>query len=52
MINHKEIKQGSIEWHELRWGKIGGTLSSGLFVKSDTLLIDILTTICSAIIYI
>lgn len=43
MINHKEIKQGSIEWHELRWGKIGGTLSSGLFVKSDTLLIDILS---------
>src|SRR5690606_29148822 len=43
MINYKEIKQKSLEWYELKWGKIGGTLSSGLFVKSDTLLIDILS---------
>ena len=43
MINYKDIKQGSIEWHEMRWGKIGGTLSAGLFVKSDTLMIDILS---------
>ena len=43
MINYKDIKQGSIEWHEIRWGKIGGTLSAGLFVKSDTLMIDILS---------
>jgi len=43
MKNHKEIKQLSLEWHEIKWGKIGGTLSSGLFVKSDTLLIDILS---------
>jgi len=43
MKNHKEILQGSLEWHGMRWGKISGTLSSGLFVKSDTLLIDILS---------
>ena len=43
MINYKEIEQGSIEWFELKWGKIGGTLAKGLFVKSDTLFIDILS---------
>ncbi|MCY7291364.1 MAG: YqaJ viral recombinase family protein [Ferruginibacter sp.] len=43
MINYKELEQGSIEWHEMRWKKIGGTLSKGLFVKSDTLFIDILS---------
>lgn len=43
MINYKKIEQGSIEWHQIKWGKIGGTLSKGLFVKSDTLLIDILS---------
>lgn len=43
MKRHDDIVQGSIEWHELKWGKIGGTLSKGLFVKSDTLLIDILS---------
>lgn len=43
MKNHKTLLQGSIEWHEMKWGKIGGTLSKGLFVKSDTLLIDILS---------
>jgi hypothetical protein len=40
---YKDIVQGTIEWHELKWGKIGGTLSKGLFVDSDTLLIDILS---------
>lgn len=43
MINHTEIKQGSYEWFEIKHAKIGGTLSSGLFVKSDSLLIDILS---------
>ena len=43
MIKHNELEQGSQEWHEIKWGKIGGTLSKGLFVKSDTLLIDILS---------
>lgn len=43
MINYKNVKQKSIEWHELRWGRIGGTLSSGLFTDSETLLIDIIS---------
>lgn len=43
MINYKEIMQGSGDWFELKWGKIGGTLSKGLFVNSDTLFIDILS---------
>jgi hypothetical protein len=43
MINYNDIEQGSIEWHEMRWGKIGGTLSKGLFMKSDTLQIDVLS---------
>jgi hypothetical protein len=43
MINHKEILQLTPEWAEIRWGKIGGTLSDGLLIKSDTLLIDILS---------
>ena len=43
MIRFNEIEQRSQEWHELKWAKIGGTLSKGLFVKSDTLFIDILS---------
>lgn len=50
MIDYKDIKQGSIEWHELRWGKIGGTASKGLlnnkkgvFDSNDTLFTDILS---------
>lgn len=50
MIDYKNIKQGSIEWHELRWGKIGGTASKGLlnnkkgvFDSNDTLFTDILS---------
>lgn len=43
MINHKNIKQRSLEWYQIKWGRIGGTLSKGLFVKSDTLLDDILS---------
>ncbi len=43
MIAHYNIQQGSLEWHEIKWGKIGGTLSAGLFVDSDTLFIDILS---------
>lgn len=43
MINYKDIEQGTSEWHKMKWGKIGGTLSKGLFVDSDTLLIDILS---------
>ena len=43
MINHKEIEQGSLEWFEIKWGQIGGTLSKGLFIDSDTLFIDLLS---------
>jgi hypothetical protein len=43
MIAHYEIEQGSEEWHKIRYGKVGGTLSKGLFIKSDTLLEDVLS---------
>jgi len=39
---YHNLEQGSSEWHELRHGKIGGTRSKQLFVKSDTLLIELL----------
>lgn len=39
---HYEIEQGTEAWHEIRYGKIGGTLASGLFVKSDNILYEIL----------
>jgi hypothetical protein len=42
MIRHN-MEQRTIEWHEIKHSKIGGTLSKGLFVKSDTLLIDLLS---------
>jgi len=37
------VEQGTDEWLYIRWAKIGGTRSSGLFVKSDTLLEEILS---------
>ena len=37
-----DVKQRTPEWFELKWGKIGGSTSKGLFVPSDTLLIEIL----------
>jgi len=43
MIAHKETKQKSLEWFELKWGRIGGTASKGLHIKSDTLFIDLLS---------
>lgn len=36
-----DIEQRTEEWHRIKHAKIGGTLAKGLFVKSDTLLIDI-----------
>lgn len=42
---YHNIEQGSTEWYELRHGKIGGTRSKQLFVKSDTLLIELLSEI-------
>jgi len=43
MIARYDIIQHSEEWHRVRFGKIGGTLSKGLFIKSDTLLEDVLS---------
>ena len=43
MKAHYEIKQGTEEWHRIRWGKIGGTLAKGLFSKGDNLLHDVLS---------
>lgn len=42
MIKHN-VLQGSADWLQLRHGKITGTASKGLFVKSDTLLIDLIS---------
>jgi hypothetical protein len=38
-----DIIQGTTDWHKARWGKIGGTLAKGLYVDSDTLLLDVLS---------
>lgn len=43
MIPHFQITQGQDEWHKLRYGKIGGTRSKGLHVKSDTLFYEVLS---------
>ena len=45
MIVYKEIEQRTESWHEFRWGKVGGTRAKGLFVKSDTLMLDVLSEI-------
>ena len=37
-----EIEQGTIEWFEARYRKIGGSTSKGLFVKGDTLMLEML----------
>lgn len=43
MIAHWNIQQGSIEWFQIRYGKIGGSTSKGLQVESDTLLDELLS---------
>ena len=42
MITRKDIIQGSQEWMECRWAKVGGTRSKGLFTKGDTLYLEML----------
>lgn len=42
MKAYYNIQQGTGEWLRLKWGKIGGSASKGLFVPSDTLLYEIL----------
>jgi len=39
---YHNLEQGSTDWFEMKHGKIGGTRSKQLFVKSDTLLIELL----------
>lgn len=43
MIAHWDIQQRTPEWFALKWGKIGGSTSKGLFVPSDTLLLEVLS---------
>jgi len=43
MIVYEKVEQKSLEWFELKWGKIGGSLSKGIFTKGDTLFIDLLS---------
>lgn len=42
MIIHKDIIQGTEAWDKIRYGKIGGTKSGGLFKDSDTLFYELL----------
>jgi len=41
MIPHYNIIQGTPEWHEIRYRKLGGTSAKSLLVDSDTLLKNI-----------
>lgn len=43
MISREDIVQQTKEWHEIKHGKIGGTLSKGLFTKGDNLFFHILS---------
>lgn len=42
MIAYWKLVQGTEEWHRMKWGKVGGSSSKGLFVPSDTLLYQLL----------
>lgn len=39
---YHEITQGSAEWFAIKYRKVGGSTSKGLFVQSDTLLLELL----------
>lgn len=43
MIVRSDIVQGTPEWHELRWRKVGGTRSGQLIKQSDALLIEMVS---------
>lgn len=45
MIKHT-TPQRSPAWHELRWGKIGGTASKRLHVAGDDLMLECLSAMC------
>ena len=43
MIARKDIIQGTEEWFQCKWAKVGGTRSKGLFTKGDTLYLEMLS---------
>jgi hypothetical protein len=43
MIARFDIQQRTNDWYAVKYRKVGGTLAKGLFIKSDTLFIDILS---------
>ena len=43
MKKHSNIIQKTDEWHQIKHAKIGGTLSAGLYVDSNTLFFEILS---------
>lgn len=45
MIVRTDIQQGTEEWHQIKWGKIGGTRAHSLLVDSETLLDELLAEI-------
>lgn len=43
MKQHNEFAQGSLEWHQMRYRKIGGAMASGLLIESSTLMLHLLS---------
>ena len=43
MKKYTEFEQKSLEWHEIKWGKIGGSASAGLLKPTEKLFIKILS---------
>jgi len=43
MIAHWDLIQGSAEWLEIKYGRVGGSTSKGLFVDSDTLIDELIS---------
>lgn len=46
MKKYTEIIQQSEEWFKIKHGKVGGSSSKGLFIKTDTLMLEILAAKC------
>lgn len=42
MKTYYDIEQGTENWFRIKYGKVGGSTSKGLFVPSDTLLLELL----------
>lgn len=51
MIARHDIIQGTPEWLECKWAKVGGTRSKGLFTKGDTLYLEMLAEYTEQYIY-